>query len=224
MLIVYCILIALIKPNLVFSNGIMVIILYALCVVVSIAMVLLIGLSMFKVKWAKALGKWVYKILAKLNIVKKEELDSKIEHFLMQVDDYRNGAVYIKAHPKIVMKGLLYGFLQRTAFFGISCAVYMSFGMPSHLLLDVILSEALIYMTVSSLPLPGGIGVTEKMFLIVYSTIYAQAMITPAVLLTRAINYIFAIIFMRNCFIRETNINYEAQQGVSLKTDDIILL
>lgn len=194
-LLVYSIIIAVFKPDLVFSNGIVVMVLFIFGAVVNIAMVLLIVMSMIKVKWVLGVGAWVYKMLSKTGFIKKENLAARIEGFGKQVEEYKNGAAYIKNHPAIFFKVFFYNFARQTAFFAISYMAYLSFGLDPSAWFNVIIAQALIYITVDSLPLPGGVGATEKLFLVVYSLTYTTAMITPAVLLTRLINYVFAIVF-----------------------------
>lgn len=194
-LVVYSVIIAIARPSIVFSNGILILALFIFGIVINVSMVVLIFLSMWNIKWVNSIGTAVYKLLSKLGIIKKENLESKIERFKEQAEDYKNGAVYIKDHPIIFFKAFLYNFLRQTSFFAISYAVYLSFGLDPAAWFDIIIAQALIYITVDWLPFPGGVGATERFFIIVYSMAYTAAMITPAVLLTRFINYVFAIIF-----------------------------
>lgn len=193
-LLVYSIIIAVFKPDLVFSNGIVVMILFIFGAVVNVAMVLLIVMSMVNVKWVRGVGSWVYRALSKMGFIKKEMLDARIEKFGKQVEEYKSGATYIKNHPTIFFKVFFYNFARQTSFFAISYMAYLSFGLDPSAWFNVIIAQALIYITVDSLPLPGGVGATEKLFLVVYSLTYTAAMITPAVLLTRLINYVFAVL------------------------------
>lgn len=194
-LLVYSVIIAIFKPDLVFSNGFVVMALFIFGAVVNIAMILLIVLSMVNVRWVRSIGAGVYKLMSKFGFIKKEILDKRIESFNKQVEEYKSGAAYIKDHPAIFFKAFFYNFARQTAFFAISYMVYLSFGLDPSAWFNVIIAQALIYITVDSLPLPGGVGATEKLFLVVYSLTYTSVMITPAVLLTRMINYIFAIVF-----------------------------
>ncbi len=195
-LIVYSILIVIFRPSFVFAHGALIIALFILGAVVNIAMVLLIALSMVKVQWVRKLGAFVYKLLAKLGLVKKENLEMRIASFNTQVDDYRSGADHIKHHPTIFIKAFIYNFLRQTSYFAISYMVYLSFGLDPSLWLDVIIIQSLIYIMVDSLPLPGGVGAMEALSMALYGMLYpGQNMLTSAVLLMRLINYVFAIIF-----------------------------
>ena len=194
-LLVYCFIIVIFRPSLVFSNGILVLLLFIFGAVVGFIMIAIIALSVINVKWVRSIGIGIYKLLSKVGIIKKENFDARIESFNKQVDEYRKGAIYIKDHPAIFFKAFFYNFLRQTSFFAISYMVYLSFGLDPAAWFDVIIAQALIYITVDSLPLPGGVGATEKLFLVVYSLTYTTSMITPAVLLTRLINYVFAILF-----------------------------
>ncbi len=193
-LIVYSIGVAVVKPEIIFGNGAWVIVLYAFSLIVNVAMVLLIVVSMFDDKHVKNVGAWIFNAGCKLHIIKPENLEARKEKFFSQVDEYKSGAVYIKNNPNIFFKAFLYNFGRITSLFLVSYAVYLSFGLPAERIIDVLFAQAIIYIMVDTLPLPGGVGITETLFLTVYSTIYTDSMITPAVLLTRFINYAWALL------------------------------
>ncbi len=195
-LLVYTVLIVVLKPAYVFAQGGVVIALFIFGAIVNVAMVFIIALSMVRVQWVRSLGGFVYRLLAKLGIVKSQNLEMRIANFNSQVDEYRNGADHIKHHPTIFIRAFLYNLLRQTAFFMISYFVYLSFGLDPSRWLDVIIIQALIYIMVDSLPIPGGVGATEALFVLLFGMLYPDnTMMTSAVLLTRMINYVFAIIF-----------------------------
>ena len=55
--------------------------------------------------------------------------------------------------------------------------------------------QAVLYATVSGIPSPGAVGVSEGGYLAIFETIYPQTMLNSAMLLNRGINfYLFLII------------------------------
>ena len=67
--------------------------------------------------------------------------------------------------------------------------MYKSFGRTGYGLQDIIALQVVISITVDSLPLPGAVGVSEGMFLLLYTKVYGATIIAPAMLLTRGINF-----------------------------------
>ena len=55
--------------------------------------------------------------------------------------------------------------------------------------------QAFLFVSVSSLPLPGAVGISEGAFLRIYSMIYGSAVLGSAMILTRGINFYLFMIF-----------------------------
>lgn len=56
-------------------------------------------------------------------------------------------------------------------------------------LCDLIAAQVALTLCVESLPIPGGMGVTESGFLLIYASIFGSKLVVPALLLTRGLNY-----------------------------------
>lgn len=57
----------------------------------------------------------------------------------------------------------------------------------------------MVTISVSILPLPGAVGASEGMFILMFSRFYAEDYLMPAMLLTRGITFYFMLIM--NCII-----------------------
>ena len=55
--------------------------------------------------------------------------------------------------------------------------------------MDLILMQAILNIAVSSLPLPGGVGASESLFLGMFSVFYGKKLLIPGMLLTRISNF-----------------------------------
>ena len=70
-----------------------------------------------------------------------------------------------------------------------------SLGLKNVTFLDVVLLQAVLFITVSALPLPGTVGVGESGFLLLYKTLFPGAYLGSGMLLSRGINlYLYVIV------------------------------
>ena len=73
--------------------------------------------------------------------------------------------------------------------------MYCAFGFGEYNIIQIISLQAILYATVSGIPLPGAVGVSEGGFLAIFRHIYSENMVNSAMLLSRGINfYLFVII------------------------------
>ena len=80
-------------------------------------------------------------------------------------------------------------FVQRIAMFLVTYFVYRSFGLSEYGVVDIVALQSAISIAVDMLPLPGGIGVSENLFLIIFRKIFKGSLIMPGMLLSRGISY-----------------------------------
>ena len=67
--------------------------------------------------------------------------------------------------------------------------VYRSFGLEKHNLYDLTMLQAVIAVAVDMLPLPGGMGISEKLFSIIFAPVFGTALLLPGMILSRGLSY-----------------------------------
>ena len=73
--------------------------------------------------------------------------------------------------------------------------VYKAFGLSGYNYIQIFMMQAVLYTTVSSLPLPGAIGVSETIFLKIFEPAFGKRLVSGAMLLSRGITfYLFVIV------------------------------
>ncbi len=155
-----------------------------------VLMVYFIGI--FSEKLTNKLIKFVEKVLKFFKIKNVDKINKKIDDELKL---FNESSVFIKKNKKIFIKSIIIAFLQVFINYSIPYFIYRSFGLNEYNILYVVSLQAILFCTVSCLPLPGTVGVNETVFLILYSTIYNENNITNALLLQRGITfYLFVII------------------------------
>lgn len=115
----------------------------------------------------------------------REERVRKLEGS-MQV--YRETALYLKRHMRVIFWVILISFIQRIALFSVTWAVYLAFGRSGVPVWDIVLLQAVISVSVDMLPLPGGMGISEALFLKLFEPVFG-AVLLPAMVVSRGLGY-----------------------------------
>lgn len=125
-------------------------------------------------------------LLERIRLMKRKEARRQKLKDSMEV--YRETAAYLKEHKKVLFHVIVLTFLQRIALFSVTWFVYLAFRMHGTSFLNVILLQAVISVSVDMLPLPGGIGISETLFLNIFATVFPGVLL-PAMVLSRGLGY-----------------------------------
>lgn len=143
--------------------------------------------AVFSKRLAPALVHCVTGVLNKLHLVKRPEaLLAKVQE---QINEYQLGAAYIKKNPVILGKVLVFATCHLALLYSIPFWVYKAFGLSGYSLLMLVAVQASLTLSFESLPIPGGVGVAESSFVLLYSNIFGPSLVLPAMLLSRGLNY-----------------------------------
>lgn len=144
------------------------------------------------------------KLLHKIHFKKA---DSLIENLLKQVDEYSKAATYLKKNKKIFVKLFLTTLAQMILYYCIPYFVYLSLGLRGTSIITFISVQSMLFISVSSIPSPGAVGISEATFMKIYSQIYPETVLGSAMIITRFINFyifvLFAGIMMMGYFVRD---------------------
>ena len=86
-------------------------------------------------------------------------------------------------------------FIQRFALFFVTYLVYRAFGLSGTSVYDVMMLQAVISVAVDMLPLPGGMGISEKLFLMIFPPVFGTALLLPGMILSRGLAYYSQLLF-----------------------------
>lgn len=147
---------------------------------------------LFSKKLTRFLLNLAIRILTIFRYKKIDTAKDKLENALKKYNDCSD---FIKQHTSIFVKSLLVVCLQVFMYYSISFFVYKSLNLSGFTAFKIITVQALLYSTVSSLPLPGAVGVSESSFLKMFSNIFGLGLVNSAMILNRGINfYLYVII------------------------------
>lgn len=115
-----------------------------------------------------------------------ERLRSRLE---ATIDNYNGTADFFREHPGICLNIFVITLVQRLCLFSVVWFTYQAFGLYGKPAWVVIGLYAMISVAVDMLPLPGGMGISETLFLEIFEPIFSEAMVVPAMLVARGISY-----------------------------------
>lgn len=142
---------------------------------------------------AKSMMLKILSILEKIHFLKnKPKRKKRLEE---QMNQYNETAAYFGSHKRVIFNVLVITFFQRFALFFVTWFVYRSFGFHSANIYDVIMLQAVVSISVDMLPLPGGMEISENLFLIIFKPIYTAGLLLPGMILSRGIAYYVQLFF-----------------------------
>ena len=148
-------------------------------------------LVIFYNKIVTYLVKLLEKILYK---IKYKKTDILIEKINTQVIEYGRVAKTLRKNKLIFIEMLLITLIQMILYYSIPYLVYLAFGLREVNLITFIIVQSVLFISVSALPFPGAVGISEGTFMYLYKNIYGTKLLGSAMIITRFINfYIFVL-------------------------------
>lgn len=152
----------------------------------------LLAISIFSKRLSKGLINFAVKVLKFFRI---PNIEKKQESLEKELEKYQESAVYIKEHKKLMIKTLVTTFIQVIIYYSIPYWVYLAFGFTGYNFFQIVTLQAMLYATVSGIPSPGAVGVSEGAFIEIFKGVFPATMINSAILLNRGASfYLFVII------------------------------
>ena len=126
-------------------------------------------------------------LLEKLHFLRHKE--ARIEKLNASMDQYRDTAVFLKEHKQVIVNVFAITMFQRFALFTATWFVYKAFGLGGAKAVAVITLQAVIAVSVDMLPLPGGMGISEKLFTMIFIPVFGKRLLLPGMILSRGLGY-----------------------------------
>ena len=112
-------------------------------------------------------------------------LEAKADEHLAE---YRRGAQLIRRAPALLAQVVGLSMVQLACSYAMPYVVYRAFGLSGFGLGEIMALQALCSIAVGYLPLPGSAGAAENVFLRGFRLIYGEALVAPAMILSRTLN------------------------------------
>lgn len=141
---------------------------------------------------AERFCRWCLRLGVRIKIVRDL---AKAENGLeKQLEEYRGGAAVIRSQPLLVVKLLAAATLQLTVRYLIPWTVYRSLGLTGCTALRLVSTQALVYLAVSCVPIPGTVGAAEGAFLSAYQGIFGGELVAAAMILSRTLAFYLPVL------------------------------
>ena len=145
---------------------------------------------------SRRLSKGLIKIAIKfMKIFRVKNRFSKEKKILKELKMYQASAKYVKSNRKLMLKIFITTIIQFSIYYSIAYWTYRSLGFTGSNIFELTTMQSVLFATVSGIPSPGAVGVSEGAFIEIFRNIYPTHMIKSATLLHRGINfYLFVLI------------------------------
>lgn len=165
-------------------------ILFLIGLLFNTVVLIIYSIGIFSEKLTNKLIRLVERLLKFFKIKRVNKINNKIDK---ELSLFHESSEFIKKNKKEFIKAIITAFLQIIINYSIPYFIYRSFGLNDYNILYVISLQAILFCTVSCLPLPGTVGINESVFLILYSHIYSDGNIMDALILQRGITFYFFV-------------------------------
>ena len=127
-------------------------------------------------------------LLQKIKFIKKKE--KLIKRIQNSVANYSKASEFLKKNYKAIVVTTLITFVQRFALFTVTYVVYRSLGLNKASFIEITLLQASISVAVDMLPLPGGMGISERIFNLIFVPMFGTVdIMLSGMLISRGISY-----------------------------------
>lgn len=130
------------------------------------------------------------KTLSLINRIRPFRNPDKLQRRLEDtVGQYTGAADYYRSHKRVILVVFLITLAQRCVLFLVTWLTYRAFGLQGESLLTILMLQSLISVAVDMLPLPGGMGISENLFLEIFLPVFGASLILPGMVVSRGISY-----------------------------------
>ena len=135
----------------------------------------------------------VEKFLVNIHILKHKP--ERIKALYDSMTQYYNAASYLKTHKLVIIKVQFLAFIQRFSLFSVTWFVFKAFGLRGIPFYEILLLQSVISTSADMLPFPGGMGISENLFLVIFTFVFREEFLLPGMILSRGIAFYIQLIF-----------------------------
>ena len=139
------------------------VIFFIIGVTLNISALALLIIGIFSKRMSKGLINIALKIL---KFFKVKNIEQKKEKFENELIKYQYSAKYIKNNKRLIIRTLITTAVQFLLYYSITYWTYRALGFSEHNIFEIVTMQSVLYATVSGIPSPGAVGVSEGAFLL----------------------------------------------------------
>lgn len=160
-------------------------------ILLNLSALILLLVGILSKRATKAIINFALKVM---KFFKVKNIESKKEKLEKELTKYQDNAVYVKNNKWLIAKTIFTTLIQFTIYYSITYWTYRALGFSEHNIMQIITMQSVLFATVSGIPSPGAVGVTEGAFMEIFRNVYPEKMMRSAVLLNRGINFYFLVL------------------------------
>lgn len=173
-----------------YLNGVL-ITFFIIGILLNLSALILLLIGIFSKRMTKGMINLSLKIMKFFRV---KNIEGKREKLEKELTKYQDNADYIKNNKILIFRTLLTTAVQFFAYYSVTYWTYKALGFSGHNIMEIVSMQSVLYATVSGIPSPGAVGVTEGAFIEIFKAVYPQNIMSTAVLLNRGINFYFLVI------------------------------
>ncbi len=147
--------------------------------------------AMFATKLAHKWLNWIISVIARFSPQKASEIKDK---WNAQLDEYHKSSRFIVSNKKAIIRTFIVSFLQVVSVHSISYFVFWALGFHGYSYLEILLLQSVIFISVSAVPLPGTVGVSETGFAIMFKRLFPVEIVEISMILSRVASFYILVI------------------------------
>ena len=148
-------------------------------------------LAMFAPKVAQKGVNFIAFIIGKFSHKKARNFKKNVSY---QLKEYNKSSKFILSHKWATFKTFLISFLQVVSIHSVAYFVFAALGFQNYPYLEMLLLQAVVFISVSAIPLPGTVGVSETGFAIMYKHLFPTYIVETSMLLSRGVSFYLLVI------------------------------
>jgi uncharacterized protein (TIRG00374 family) len=152
------------------------------------------------------INKVAKKVFVIMDMVGYKKTDKFREKWDRQLVDYTESAKYVCAHKNDMIKIMITSLIQVAMYNLIPYCVCLSLGISDVHVVEMLLMQAMLNISVSMIPVPGTIGTNEGVFTWIYAGIFGASLVGPAMLIVRLINYYIPVLITGFLYCADFNV------------------
>jgi len=160
--------------------------------VLNLLLIAFLLLVLYSKSLVNKLIRWAVRVGGKFHFIK--DVDSALVKAEEKLAQYHECAGFFAEHRGLVLKTFGVLALQRIALLSIPFLIYKSFGLNEYNYFQVTAIQCLLNLCADMMPIPGAVGITESVFLMLFAPIFTEGKIATAVLLSRGFSFYLLLI------------------------------
>ncbi|MBQ3274263.1 MAG: flippase-like domain-containing protein [Christensenellaceae bacterium] len=128
----------------------------------------------------------------KIKVIK--DPDEAIENFTKVIEDYAQAGRYIIKHKRRALGSYGISMLNFFFYFALTYFIYKSFNMDEETFPMIMMLQSLLYSAINYFPTPGGAGMSESGFYVIFSAFFPSNLAFAAMLIWRVFTYYLILV------------------------------